>query len=85
MYKAKQEFLWYKKDDEISQEDECHCQSWLKEQLVELVKPGKEQKKAEEVPEEYNPLDVNQDGKVDAKDVVAVAKEALKGRKRGKR
>jgi len=39
MYKAKNDFLWYKPSEEIKEEDLCHCGKWEKEGLVELVKP----------------------------------------------
>lgn len=88
-YKAKQEFLWYNAGDEISEEeDQCNCELWLADGLVELVKPERSVKlspsKKKEEPSPLSPLDVNKDGEVDHKDVLAVAKGALKGSKRRK-
>lgn len=68
MYKAKQAFLWYSYRDEIKEEDLVHCEYWEKQGLVELIKPVKEANK-----EELD-LDVNNDGKVDEKDVSVMAK-----------
>lgn len=38
MWKAKQEFLWYKKEDTIKDGDLQHCEKWSKDLLVYEVK-----------------------------------------------
>ena len=47
MYKAKQEFLWYKIGDTIKEEDIASCTGWEKDGLVELDKPKMFEKKEE--------------------------------------
>ncbi len=86
-YRAKQEFLWYSHKELIREEDLCNCDVWLLDGLVELVKPSLLQEclpKEEEEAEVLDPLDVNEDGRVDAKDVLAVVKKAIKSRKKKK-
>lgn len=92
MYKAKTKFLWYKELDEIKTEDLRFCDDWESKDLVQHVKgtptaseelnnieKEKSQSKPQDTQEE---LDINNDGKVDGKDVSLAGKVLARGRKR---
>ena len=73
MMKAIKEFLWYQEGDEIKEADKEHFKAWKESGLISgdiSVEPVVEKEKLD--------LDVNNDGKVDAKDISIMAKEVGK-------
>ena len=76
-YKAKVDFLWYKKKEPVLESDLGHVVEWAKLGLIESCEVPK---KVEEKKKELN-LDLNGDGVFDKKDKSIAAKVLRKKKK----
>jgi len=80
-YIAKTTFLWYKTNDQISDDDLINIDEYINKNLVRKIEEPKIEVVTEPKEQEIN-YDLNGDGKFDSKDKSIAAKILVKRRRR---